>query len=93
MPKPPAAPLPVTVEERRELIAMSRSVTRPHRVVVRAKGLLLAADGVANAEIGRRCEVSAGRGPSMADQVRGPGTAGVWVITKVVVASPSYLPE
>ena len=42
MPKPPAAPLPVTAEERRELIAMSRSVTRPHRVVVQAKGLLLA---------------------------------------------------
>lgn len=35
---------------------MSRSSTRPHRVVVQAKGLLLAADGVANAEIARRCE-------------------------------------
>ena len=36
---------------------MSRSTTLPHRKVVQAGALLLAADGVANQEIARRCAV------------------------------------
>jgi hypothetical protein len=37
------------------LEAMARSTSLPHRVVVQAKGLLLAGEGIANNEIGRRC--------------------------------------
>ena len=92
MPKPPAAPLPVTAEERRELIAMSRSVTRPHRVVVQAKGLLLAADGVANAEIARRCEVDADAVRRWRTRFEVQGTAGVGVIAKGRGRKPSLPP-
>ncbi len=51
-----AAPaLEVTDNQRAQLEAMSRSSSIPHRKVVQAKVLLLAADGVANEEIARRC--------------------------------------
>ena len=50
-----AAPaLEVTDEDRAELVRMSRSTSLPHRTVVQAKALLMAADGVANEEIARR---------------------------------------
>jgi len=49
--------LELTDEERAALEAMARSSSLPHRSVVQAKGLLLAAEGVANNEIARRCEV------------------------------------
>ena len=50
-----AAPaLKVNDEQRAELVRLSRSTSLPHRVVVQAQGLLLAADGIANEEIGRR---------------------------------------
>jgi len=49
--------MPVSVDQRGALVRMSRSTSLPHRMVVQAKGLLLAADGVANQEIARRCEV------------------------------------
>jgi Winged helix-turn helix len=49
--------LPVSVEQRVELVRLSRSTSLPHRTVVQARGLLLAADGVANQEIARRCGV------------------------------------
>lgn len=50
-----APALEMTAEQREELGAMARSSVLPHRKVVQAKGLLLAADGVANEEIARRC--------------------------------------
>ncbi len=51
-----AAPaLEVTDDQRTQLKAMSRSSSIPHRKVVQAKALLLAAEGVANEEIARRC--------------------------------------
>jgi transposase len=50
-----AARLKVTRAERRELERMARSTTLPHRAVVQASGLLLAADGVANNQIAREC--------------------------------------
>jgi len=59
MPRPASPALELTPVEREELAALARSVNRSHRVVVQACGLLLAADGVANAEITRRCEVDA----------------------------------
>lgn len=53
-----AAALEVTDEEGVALEAMARSSSLPHRVVVQARGLLLAADGVGNNEVARRCEVT-----------------------------------
>jgi hypothetical protein len=57
-----APALPVSVEQRVELVRLSRSTSLPHRTVVQARGLLLAADGVANQEIARRCGVDSDTG-------------------------------
>jgi transposase-like protein len=55
VPTPGVAPaLEVTDADRTELVGMSRSTSLPHRTVVQAKALLMAADGVANEEIARR---------------------------------------
>jgi transposase len=59
MPVLVAAPLKVTCAERGELERMARSSTLPHRTVVQARGLLLAADGVANNQIARACDTTA----------------------------------
>ena len=45
-------------EQRVELGVMARSLSLPHRQVVQAKALLLAADGVATNEVARRCETT-----------------------------------
>ncbi len=50
--------LELTEDEREALEAMARSSSLPHRAVLQAKGLLLAAEGVANNEIARRCAVT-----------------------------------
>lgn len=52
-----APSLVLTDEERAALEAMARSSSLPHRSVVQARGLLLAAEGVGNNEIARRCDV------------------------------------
>ena len=52
-----APALPVTDAQWVEPKRMAASTTLPHRTVVQAKALLWAADGVANQEIARRCEV------------------------------------
>ncbi len=59
MPVMVAAQLKVTRAERRELGRMARSHRLPHRVVVQARGLLLAAQGVANNQIARECDTTA----------------------------------
>jgi transposase len=64
----PAAPLDMTVEQRAELERIARSSSRPHREVRHAKGLLLAADGVANSVIAER--VGVGRGTVLAWRAR-----------------------
>jgi transposase len=54
-----AAPrLELTDDEREALEVVARSSSLPHRAVLQAKGLLLAAEGVANNEIARRCAVT-----------------------------------
>lgn len=53
-----AEPLPMSDEQREALETMARSRSAPHRQVVQAKALLLAADGVATNEVARRCETS-----------------------------------
>jgi transposase len=60
----PAAPLAMTAEQRAELETIARSTSRPHREVRHAKALLMAADGVANAEIAER--IGVGRGSVLA---------------------------
>jgi len=55
MPLVIAPALVVSSEQRDGLEVMARSSVLPHRQVVQARGLLLAADGVANEEIARRC--------------------------------------
>ena len=61
---------------------MARSTSRPHRVVSQARGLLLAADGLANAEIARRCEVDADAVRRWRVRFASEGTAGVGMIAK-----------
>jgi NAD(P)-dependent dehydrogenase (short-subunit alcohol dehydrogenase family) len=57
---PAAAPaLELTDDERETLERLVRSTSARHRTVQQAKALLLAAEGVANNEIGRRVGVSA----------------------------------
>jgi len=55
MPLVIAPPLKVTRKQRTELERMARSPSLPHRCVVQASALLLAADGVANEAIAREC--------------------------------------
>jgi transposase len=58
MPVMVAARLKVTRSQRRGLRRLARSSSLPHRVVVQSRALLLAADGVANEEIARRCDTT-----------------------------------
>ena len=53
-----AAPLVIADKQREILEALSRSRSAAHRVVQRARVLLLAADGVSNSEIGEVVGVS-----------------------------------
>ncbi len=58
MAHPPAEPLELLLEERTALEEIASSPSLPHRAVREAKGLLLAADGVANTAIAERVGVS-----------------------------------
>jgi len=58
MPLVIAPALEVSAAQREELGVMVRSSSLPHRRVVQAEALLLAADGVANEEIARRCSTT-----------------------------------
>jgi transposase/transposase-like protein len=58
MPVITAAPLKVSRKQRAELERMARSTSLPHRCVVQASALLLAADGEANAAIARACSTT-----------------------------------
>jgi transposase len=58
MPVMIAAPLKVSRKQRAELECMARSSSLPHRCVVQASALLLAADGEANEAIARECSTT-----------------------------------
>src|SRR5579875_569317 len=58
MAHPPAEPLVLSADERRSLEGIAASPSLPYRAVREAKGLLMAADGVANTEIAECLEVS-----------------------------------
>lgn len=64
-------------------------MSRPHRVGRQAKAMLLAADGLANAEIARRCEVDADAVRRWRVRFVAKGTAGLAVITKGRERKPS----
>lgn len=53
-----AEPLPMTDAQRAQLEKMARSPSLPHRTVVQAEALLLAADGVGTNEVARRCNTT-----------------------------------
>jgi transposase len=80
MPVVVAEPLPVSHDERAELEVMARSSSLPHRKVVQARALLLAADGVANNEIARRCDTTADAVRRWRARFADTGVAGVGVI-------------
>lgn len=58
MAHPPAEPLELLLEERKALEEIAVSTSLPHRAVREAKGLLMAADGVANSTTAERLGVS-----------------------------------
>ena len=92
MPVMVAAALVVSDGDRVMLERWARSTVEPHRRVVQARGLLLAADGVANEEIARRCETT----PDTVRRWRGryieQGLAGVGTIA-AGRGRKSWLPE
>lgn len=57
MPRESPYVIELSAEERRVLQARSRQYTLPYRDVVRAKVILLAAEGVENKEIGERLDM------------------------------------
>ena len=87
-----APPLPVSPEQRSELERVARSTSTPHRAVVQAKALLLAAEGVANYEIARRVGVSSNSVRSWRRRFAVGGVPGVGRIGKGR-GRRSWLPE
>jgi transposase len=81
--------MPVSADQRSALVRMSRSTSLPHRTVVQARGLLLAADGVANQEIARRCEVDSDTVRRWRTRFADKGVDGVGVIAKGRGRKPS----
>src|ERR671938_76037 len=82
----------ISDEQRVELEAMANSPSLPHRVVRQAQGLLDAADGVANEEIGRRCGVSANTVRAWRTSFARRGLAGVGVVAEGRGRKP-WLPD
>lgn len=74
--------LPVTGEQRVELVRMAGSSVLPHRQVVQAKALLAAADGVANEQIAREAGVDSDTVRAWRKRFADTGIAGVGVIAK-----------
>ncbi len=77
-----APPLLLSDAQRAELEAIARSTSLTHRAVRQAEGLLWAADGVPNEEIGRRIGVSANTVRAWRASWAKQGAAGVGVIAK-----------
>jgi hypothetical protein len=57
MPKKSPFLIVLTADEKRKMEAMSRKYTSPYCSVVRAKAILLAAEGLENKEIGERLDL------------------------------------
>jgi transposase len=87
-----AARLLITDEQRAGLEAIAKSPSLSHRAVRQARGLLDAADGVGNEEIGRRCGVSANTVRAWRKSFTERGVAGVGVVAQGRGRRP-WLPE
>lgn len=92
MPIITAPALPVTTQERAELMRMARSTVLAHRKVVQAKALLLAAEGIANEEIARRVEVDSDTVRRWRSRFAEAGAEGVGKIAKGRGRRPSLPP-
>src|SRR6476620_4619346 len=77
-----AAALPVTDDQRQELVRIAGSSVLPHRQVVQAKALVWAADGVANEEIARRSQVDSDTVRRWRNRFADKGVDGVGTIGK-----------
>ena len=75
-----APPLEMSVEQRAALERIARSESLPFRRVRQARGLLLAADGVANEETARRVGVSSNTVRAWRKRFSEDGVEGVGVI-------------
>src|SRR6266508_3340839 len=92
MPVAIAPALQVTKEQRSELRRMAASTALPHRTVVQAGALLLAAEGVSNEEIARRSGVDSDAVRRWRSRFVDQGTAGGGAIAKGRGRKPG-LPE
>jgi transposase len=92
MPVMTAEPLAMSRSDRGELERMARSLSLPHRTVRQAKALVWAADGVANEEIARRCDVDADTVRRWRGRFEEQGVSGVGAIAKGR-GRKSWLPE
>jgi hypothetical protein len=77
-----APPLLMTDEQRDELECVARLYSLPHRTVVQAKALLLAADGEANYEIARRLHVASNSVRTWRRRFEESGTSWVGKVAK-----------
>ena len=84
-----AAALPVSDFERQQLAQMAASTALAHRVVMQAKALLWAVDGVANDEIARRCGVDSDAVRRWRSRFAEQGVDGVGTIAKGRGRKPS----
>jgi transposase len=82
----------MTDHQRRDLEVIARSTSSPHRKVVQAGALLLAADGVANEDIARRCHTTPDTVRRWRARFSDCGVAGVGTIAKGRGRKP-WLPE
>ncbi|MGH8926574.1 MAG: IS630 family transposase [Acidimicrobiia bacterium] len=92
MPVITAPALSLSDEQRHALEKMARSTSLPHRMVVQAKALLWAAEGVANEQIARGCEVDSDTVRRWRNRFAEEGVAGVGVIAPGRGRKP-WLPE
>jgi transposase len=86
-----AEPLVVTPEEREVLERMARSSSLPHRTVVQAKALLLAADGVSIYETARQAKAAPNSVRAWRRRFEAEGIAGVGRIAEGRGAKPSVV--
>jgi transposase len=91
-PLPAAPPLTVDEEQRQELERIARSSSLPHRTVVQAKALLLAAGGVGIYETARRLGVASNSVRAWRRRFEVDGVAGVGTIA-LGRGRRSWLPE
>jgi transposase len=89
----PTAALPLADGQREVLEKLARSDTAKHRDVQRARGLLLAADGVANTRIGADLGVSPTTVSNWRERFQADGLTGFGVVRRGRGRKPSIPPE